>query len=57
MTGPARDQIARDALDDLGLVPDSDRTEDLRRNKNAPGRCANTAEGDQKHPLTQEQEF
>ncbi|ADT97188.1 hypothetical protein Mspyr1_04770 [Mycolicibacterium gilvum Spyr1] len=30
---------------DLGLVPDSDFTEDLRPMKNALGRCANTAEG------------
>ena len=31
---------------DLGLIPDSDNTEDLRsKKKNAPGRCANTAEG------------
>lgn len=33
---------------DLGLVPDQDRTEDLRPGtKNALGRCGNTAEGDQ----------
>lgn len=32
-------------FEDLGLV-DDDNTEDLRRTKNAPGRCANTAEGD-----------
>ncbi len=32
---------------DLGIV-DDDATEDLRSpTKNAPGRCANTAEGDQ----------
>ena len=31
---------------DLGLV-DDDRTDDLRPTKNAPGRCANTAEGEQ----------
>lgn len=30
---------------DLGLVPDSDHTEDLRPTKNALARCANTAEG------------
>lgn len=30
----------------LGEV-DDDFTEDLRPTKNAPGRCANTAEGDQ----------
>ncbi|CAJ1495126.1 hypothetical protein [[Mycobacterium] burgundiense] len=43
---------------DLGLVPDQDRTEDLRPGKrNAPGWCANTAEGDQNNPLTQEQEL
>ncbi|CAN5552018.1 hypothetical protein BH11ACT7_BH11ACT7_31220 [soil metagenome] len=35
---------------DLGLV-DDDNTEDLRT-KNAPGRCANTAEGDSNQPLT-----
>jgi len=36
---------------DLGIVPDSDHTEDLRpRNESAPGRCANTAEGDSNHP-------
>ena len=29
---------------DLGIV-DDDATEDLRPTKNAPGRCANTAEG------------
>lgn len=34
---------------DLGLVDDDD-TEDLRPTKNAPGRCANTAEGDSNHP-------
>jgi hypothetical protein len=33
---------------DLGLV-DFDETEDLRPTKNAPGRCANTAEGDSNH--------
>lgn len=42
---------------DLGIVPDSDHTEDLRPNRNAPGRCANTAEGDSNNPLSQEQEF
>lgn len=31
---------------DLGLV-DDDATDDLRPIKNAPGRCWNTAEGDQ----------
>lgn len=36
---------------DLGLIPDSDRTEDLRPDrKNALERCANTAEGDSNHP-------
>lgn len=30
---------------DLGIIPDSDFTEDLRPTKNAPGRCWNTAEG------------
>lgn len=30
---------------DLGLIDDSDHTEDLRPTKNAPGRCSNTAEG------------
>lgn len=40
---------------DLGLVPDTDLTEDLRPSKkNAPGRCANTAEGSQNNPLAQE---
>lgn len=42
---------------DLGLIPDADHTDDLRPTKNAPGRCWNTAEGDQNDPLTQEQEF
>lgn len=41
---------------DLGLV-DDDETEDLRPTKNAPGRCANTAGGDQNNPLVQEQEL
>jgi hypothetical protein len=42
---------------DLGLNPEGDRTEDLRPDKrNAPGRCANTAEGLQNSPITQEQE-
>lgn len=35
---------------DLGLVPDSDHTEDLRPTKNALERCANTAEGDSNTP-------
>jgi hypothetical protein len=41
---------------DLGLLPDSDFTEDLRPKKNAPGRCANTAEGLQNthHPIEKE---
>lgn len=36
---------------DLGLIPGSDHTEDLRprRNESAPGRCANTAGGDSNH--------
>ncbi len=45
---------------DLGLLPDQDRTEDLRSTKNAPGRCANTAEGLQNHHVvttTTESEF
>lgn len=33
---------------DLGSI-DNDFTEDLRPTKNAPGRCANTAEGLQNH--------
>lgn len=34
------------AHEDLGLDPEADQTEDLRsRPRNAPGRCANTAEG------------
>lgn len=42
---------------DLGLNPEADRTEDLRpATKNAPGRCANTAEGLQNHLPTNEQE-
>ena len=41
---------------DLGLNPEADRTEDLRPEKNAPGRCANTAEGLQNNPPTNEQE-
>lgn len=47
MSYPHTTQADRDALDDLGLV-DTDQTEDLRP-KNAPGRCANTAEGLQNH--------
>lgn len=41
---------------DLGIIPDSDLTEDLRPTKNAPGRCANTAEGFQNtpHPIEKE---
>lgn len=31
--------------EDLGLNPEADRTEDLRAERNALGRCANTAEG------------
>lgn len=38
---------------DLGLV-DDDQTEDLRPKENAPGRCANTAEGLQNHHQTAE---
>jgi len=39
--------------EDLGLDPEADQTEDLRPDKkNAPGRCANTAEGDQNHSTT-----
>lgn len=41
---------------DLGLV-DDDRTEDLRPTKNAPGRCANTAEGQENNPTTNSKEF
>jgi DNA replication initiation complex subunit (GINS family) len=44
--------------DDLGLDPESDRTEDLRPTKNAPGRCANTAEGLQNNsPATTNEEL
>jgi hypothetical protein len=43
---PHTTQEDRDAIDDRGLI-DSDHTEDLRPTKNAPGRCSNTAEGDQ----------
>ncbi|MEC4763354.1 hypothetical protein VT930_09580 [Mycobacterium sherrisii] len=58
MNHPNRVQRDRDALDDVGLVDDADRTEDLRPLKrNAPGRCANTAEGLQNNPPTKEQEF
>lgn len=40
---------------DLGLLPDQDRTEDLRLNqKNALERCANTAEGDQNSHVNEE---
>jgi len=43
---------------DLGLNPAADRTEDLRpAMRNAPGRCANTAEGLQNYPPTNEQEL
>ena len=43
---------------DLGLVPDQDRTEDLRPGtKNAPGRCANTAGGDQNDPPSKKEKF
>lgn len=35
---------------DLGIIPDSDLTEDLRPTKNALGRCWNTAEGLQNNP-------
>jgi hypothetical protein len=42
---------------DLGIAPEMDRTEDRRPVKgNAPGRCANTAEGSQNNPPIQEQE-
>lgn len=58
MSHPHRVQQDRDALDDLGLVPDADRTEDLRPpNRNALGRCANTAEGLQNNPPNKEKEF
>ena len=45
-------QADRDRIEDLGLNPEADLTEDLRprRNECAPGRCANTAEGDQNDP-------
>ena len=43
---------------DLGLDPAADQTEDLRPIKNAPGRCANTAEGHQNNsPVTTNEEF
>jgi hypothetical protein len=42
---------------DLGIDPGGDRTEDLRPTKNALGRCANTAEGDQNHHHTIEELF
>lgn len=44
----------QEAHADLGLHPDGDRTEDLRRpiKGNAPGRCANTAEGLPNNPHT-----
>jgi hypothetical protein len=45
MIRPNVDQLDRDQLDDLGLAPDTDTADDLRPRKNAPGRCANTAEG------------
>jgi hypothetical protein len=50
---------------DLGIV-DDDATEDLRTNrpdrfvhstKNAPGRCANTAEGQSNNPITTKEKF
>lgn len=42
---------------DLGLNPEADHTEDMRPVKgNAPGRCANTAEGLQNHPITNRKE-
>lgn len=46
MSHPHTTQADRDAIEDRGLVDDPDRTEGLRSSKkNAPGRCANTAEG------------
>lgn len=46
MSHPHTTQASRDLLDDHGLVNDADQTEDLRPpQKNAPGRCWNTAEG------------
>lgn len=56
MSRPNVDQLDRDALDGLGLIND-DATEDLRINGNAPGRCWNTAEGDQNHSIHQTKEF
>lgn len=51
-------QYQQESHPDLGLNPEADRTEDLRPVKEiAPGRCANTAEGLQNNPPTQEQEF
>lgn len=40
-------QADRDRIEDLGLDPEADKTEDLRPNVKAPGRCWNTAEGEQ----------
>lgn len=43
--------------EDLGLDPESDQTEDLRPGqRNALSGAANTAEGDQNHLPTHEQE-